>query len=46
LGTYRIRVACVEAGTTGSLVVAAVNAEEFEQQNSDLEAILGSTAAK
>lgn len=35
-GEYAISVDCVEGGTTGSLVIAAVNAEEFEQQSDDL----------
>ena len=45
-GTYDITVACKEAGTTGALVVAAVNADEFEQQDRDLDKALESLGAK
>lgn len=45
-GTYDITVACKQAGTTGALVVAAVNAEEFEQQDQDLEKALESLNEK
>lgn len=45
-GTYDIMVACKQAGTTGALVVAAVNAEEFAQQDKDLEKTLEAMGAK
>lgn len=45
-GTFDITVACKEAGTTGALVVAAVNADEFEQQDRDLEKALESLNVK
>ena len=40
-GEYAIGVTCNEDGTTGTLLVVAVDAAEFEQQNQDLESILG-----
>ena len=39
-GEYAIAVTCLENGTTGSLVVASVDADEFEKQNQDLEKAL------
>ena len=45
-GTYDINVTCKEAGTTGALVVAGVNAAEFEQQDRDLDKALESLNAK
>lgn len=41
-GSYSISVACNEDGTTGTLLVVPVNADEFEKQNKDLEAALSS----
>lgn len=42
-GEYAIGVTCNENGTTGALVIAPVNATEFEQQNQDLDAALKSS---
>ncbi|MBQ9057978.1 MAG: hypothetical protein IJ125_02210 [Atopobiaceae bacterium] len=39
-GDYSIGVTCNEDGTTGTLLLVATDAKEFEQQNQDLEAIM------
>lgn len=39
-GSYSIMVKSLEDGTTGTMVVVAVDADEFEKQNKDLEAVL------
>ena len=44
-GEYAISVDCLEGGTTGTLLVVAVDAEEFEQQNQDLEKALETVGA-
>lgn len=43
-GEYAISVTCNEDGTTGTLLVVAVDAAEFEKQNQDLEAALAEAA--
>lgn len=42
-GKYSIGATCGADGTTGKVLVAAVNAEEFEKQNQDLEAALAAS---
>ena len=45
-GTYSISVACNEAGTTGTLLVLAMDADEFDQQQDDLDAALAEALAQ
>ena len=45
-GDYAISVTCNEDGTTGELIVVAVDAAEFEKQNQDLDAALAAAKAK